>query len=225
MLPRLMFKSLFFPVINILIGAVLLTGFFMAGQNITQTFTVADMAALNNLRPEPINYFWELNFNHASLDKNKIRYYADYYEHLLEHFPSLWDAYGLLGYCYENLDENAKAIKFLKIAIRLEPDYFWNYYNLALIDINESRYQEAIDLLQKALNVSPMGSFKRIITSGWVYLPLLGSNEKEIVTRSAEHLKEVYQSSYLLEQVLRHCEKNQIARDMIKKLHPEPYAF
>ena len=44
-----------------------------------------------------MDYFWELNIHQAPLDKNKIRYYADYYEHLLQVFPEARDAYGMLG--------------------------------------------------------------------------------------------------------------------------------
>ena len=48
---------------------------------------------------------------------------------------------------------------FLKTAILHYPDYFWNYYNLAAIYINQSRYQEAALVLQKGLKVDPDDQF------------------------------------------------------------------
>ena len=218
-------KDLVFPGANILVG-ILLTGIFIfAGRNISQTFAVANMTALNYLRPYPIGYLWDLNIHHAQLDKNKIRCFADYYEHLLQAFPSLRDAYGILGYCYHYLNDDPKAINFLKTAIQNDPDYFWNYYNLAVIYINESRYQEATDLLQRALQVNPMTSFKRMAMSSWVYAPLLGSDQKEIVVRSLQHLNETYRLIFIIEQILKHIQDKKEAQEMMKRFHLEIYAF
>lgn len=244
MLPfKKLLKVSLFPAANIFIGIFLLGAFFTAGRNIVQTFRVADMTALAYLRPNPINYFWELNIHHAPLDTNKVRYYADYYEHLLQVFPGLRDAYGLLGYCYHYLNDDPKAIKFLKMGVGFDPDYFFNYYNLAVIYIKGSRYPEASDVLQKALKVDPMTSLKKMLASTWVYLPLLGPNERETFVISAQHTKEAYQLGFFLKQILgqmeeiRSFEKNKnplpakektyyaTLQDMIRKLHLELYAF
>lgn len=218
-------KSFLFPTVNILVALSLLSAFFIAGQNIIQTFTVASMAALNNLRPQPIDYFWELNTHRATLDKNKIRYYADYYEHLLQVFPNLWDVYGILGYCYHYLNDDPRAIKFLEIAVKNYPDYFWNYYNLAAIYINESRYQEASGVLRKALSLPPMGSLKSMLASKFVYLPLLGPIEKKALEDTEKHLYEMYRSTFVLAQILNQAEGREEIREMMKKLKLELYAF
>jgi tetratricopeptide (TPR) repeat protein len=218
-------KAFLSPAINIFVGIILLRVFFIAGQNIAGTFAVADMTALSNLRPYPLDYFWELNIHQAPLDRNKVRLYADYYEHLLQVFPGLRETYGLLGYCYHYLNDDPKAIKYLKIAIRSYPDYFWNYYDLAVIYIDQSRYQEAAGLLQKALEVNPAASLRRMVSSPWVYWPLLGTNNKEIFVSSAQHLKAVYQTSFILEQIFKHIEDKKKVQEVISQLHPEVYAF
>ena len=225
MFSKKLLKDLVFPGANILIGIFLLAIFFIAGQNIAQTFTVANMTALNNLRPNPINYFWELNIRKAPLERNKIRYYTDYYEHLLQVFPSIRDAYGLLGYCYHYLNDDPKAIRFLKMANRYYPDYFWNYYNLAVIYINESRYQEASELLQKALKVDPMTSLKNMFASQMVYWPLLEKGEKKVVVVASLHLKEAYQTSFVLMKILNQTVYQKEMPAIMKRIHPELYAF
>lgn len=218
-------KSFLFPAVNILAAILLLTGFLIAGQSVAQTFIVAKMTSLNNLKPNQIDYLWELNIRHAPVDPNKIRCFADYYEHLIEVFPEIREAYGVLGYCYHYLNDDPKAIKFLKLAVQNNPDYFWNYYDLSVIYISESRYQEALEWMQKALKVDPKNSFKRMISSPWVYEPLLGTDGKEIYLYTAKHLQAQYQYGFLLEQLLMHMEYGKNAREILSKLHPEIYAF
>lgn len=216
----------FFPIANILVAVCLVTGFFNAGRNIVQTFSVADSTALTNLRPCPIDYLWELNIHKVKLDKNKIRYYADYYEHLLQVFPGSRDVYGILGYCYHFLNDEPKAIKFLEMATKYYPDYFWNYYNLAVIYINGSRYQEASVLLQKALAVDPMVSLKRMFGSAYVYGPLLsGPDEKQLFADTSKHIKNAYGSCFVLVGILNQTKSNKLAQELIKKFHLELYAF
>jgi tetratricopeptide (TPR) repeat protein len=213
------------PVVNVPVALFLLSAFFIAGQNVVQTFAVADMAALNNLRPQPADYFWELNTHREAPDKNKIRCYADYYEHMLEVFPNLWDAYGMLGYCYHYLNDDPRAIRFLKIAVKNHPDYFWNYYNLAAIYINGSRYQEASGLLKKALSLPAVSSLKSMFASRFVYLPLLEPDEKKALEDTANHLYEAYRSSFVLVQIFDQAADSKEALEVMKKIKLELYAF
>jgi len=213
------------PAVNIPVGIFLLGVFFIAGQNIAQTFFVANASALNYLKPNPPDYLWELNTHQALLDPNKIRNFADYYEHLLGVFPGLRDAYGLLGYCYHYLNDDPKAVRFLKKSIEVDPDYFWNYYNLAVIYINESRYREASDMLQKALTVDPKTTFKRLFTSSMVYLPLLGKVDKKVMVDVTQRLKKVRQSCFVLVRILNQADYNKKILEIMRKLNLELYAF
>jgi len=220
-----MAKFFLSPISNILVAIFLLSAFFIAGQNIAQTFAVADMTALNILKPQQMDYLWKFNTHQAALNKHKIHFYKDYYGHLLKVFPSLWDAYGVLGYCYHYLDDDTKAIESLKMAIQKDPDYFWNYYDLAAIDINESRYQEASSLLQKALRVDPMTSLKRTFTSQWVYLPLLPPDVKGDFAITASHLQKTLQTCFLLTRLLNQAQDNKAVQGALKKIDLELYAF
>ena len=218
-------KLFLIPAVNVLVAIFLLSVFFTIGRNTVQTFTVANMSALNYLKPYPIDYLWQLNIHQAPINRNKVRYYADYDEHLLKIFPRLGDAAGVLGYCYHSLNDDANAIKFFKIAIQNYPDYFWNYYDLGLIYINEARYEEASDILQKALKVDPLASFKSLLSSPMVYLPLIEGHEKMAMTEISWHLREAYQSCFILVGLLNQPEHRKEIPEIMKKFHPEIYAF
>ncbi len=214
-----------FPAANILLGVLLLGVFAVASQNVVETFKVADMSALKNLQPQPADYFSVLEEQGARPDKNRIRCYVDYYKHLLHDFPNLWDAYGMLGYCYHYLNDDRTAIKYFKLGIQHYQGYFWNYYDLAAIYINESRYQEASDLLQKALTLDLKGTLKKMFTSQWVYLPLFEPDLTNGLTRAVRHLQETHQFGFVLVQILNRMGNNKEAQDMMTKIKPELYAF
>ena len=70
--------------------------FFVAGQNIAQTFRVADITALNHLQPQPADYFLGLNARHEVPDKNKIHCYVGIIMSICYMF---FPIYGMLTAC------------------------------------------------------------------------------------------------------------------------------
>ena len=62
-----------------------------------------------------------------------------------------------------------------------------------------------------------MTSFKKMGTSHMVYLPLLGTDEKEVMVATAKHLKEAYRTSFNLMQVLNQAEDSQEVPEGLKK--------
>jgi len=225
MFPKKSARSILFPVVGSLTGIFLLSVFFIAAQNIISTFKVADMSALNNLQPQPGNYFLKLYGRQETPDKSKMYCYVDYYKHLLEVFPNLGDAYGMLGYCYHYLNNDAEAIKFLRIATQQYPDYFWNYYNLAVIYINESRYQEASSILQTAMDLDPKSGLKAVFNSQMVYLPIFEPDIKQSFEYAIKHLKQMYQMSFILEKILNQAGSDKKVQETMSKIKLELYAF
>jgi len=218
-------RNFLFPAANLLLSFFLLRAFFIAGQNVVQTFPIAHMSALNYLKPHLMDYFWELNIHNAPMNKSRVRYYADYYEHLLQVFPCLWDTYGILGYCYHFLGDDAKAIDYLKKAILYDPLYTWNYYNLAAIYISQTRYQDALHLIQRLQQLDPQKSLQRAFESQFVYAPLLDAGGKDSVYEAAKHLKSSYILSLDLVQLLNQIPYNRQAEGIIKKTDLNLYAF
>ncbi len=214
-----------FAAVQMALAALLLAGFYMAAQNVIETFPVASISALNNLQPKPPDYFLDLSERKDVPDTNKVHAYVDYFEHLLADFPNLWDAYGILGYCYHYLHDDAKAKQYLKTAIQNYPDCFWNYYNLAVILINEGQYAQASDILKRGLSVAPVTTLKRLFTSPRVYLPLLEPDEKRALSYTFRHIQETYHSVFILVEVLNHINDRPQTAGLLKKLKLELYAF
>jgi tetratricopeptide (TPR) repeat protein len=214
-----------FKVFNVILAFFLLGIFFVSGQNITQTFKVASMTALVNLKPQPIEYLWQVNNGQAPIETNKIRCYADLYEHMLQVFPDLWEAYSVLGYCYHYLGNDAKAIEYLKTAIAHEPLYAWNYYNLATIYLNEGRYDEALAVYEELQTTIPKDTLRIIFNSQWVYLPLVEVGGKDALALSAQHLKRFYRGSFAIMELLQQRENNKGVDEMLKKIKMELHAF
>jgi len=214
------------PVTNIIIAFFLLWAFLIATKSIMQTITVAEISALANLAPQPMDYFWELNTNHAELDRNKIRYYADYYEQLHKVFPSLWEVNGILGYCYHYLNDDSKAVQYLTAAIQYNPGFFWNYYNLAVIYTHESRYNEAADILQKGLKENPVFTLRELLVgSKTVYLPLLGPDLREVYVDVSDHLKKTYQMGFVLIRLLNQAQGSEEIQEKLREIDLSLYAF
>jgi len=214
-----------FPAANILLALFLLTAFFAAARNVIQTFFVAHMSALSNLAPQPRDYLWQLNNRQVAVDKKKIRYYADYYENLLQVFPSLKEINGLLGYCYHYMGDDQKAVEYLNKGISYDPQFSWNYYDLAMIYVQESRYQEALLLLQKLHTTSPKDTITRIYTSRMVYLPLVEAGGKDGLLITVDHIKQSYQDSRILIQLLDQTGRNDQIKTLLKQIKLELYAF
>ena len=218
-------KTFLFPAANIILSLFLFGVFFTAGQSIVRTFYPANISSLANLSPNPINYFWDLNIYNAPLNKSRVRYYADYFEHLLKVFPSVRDAYGVLGYCYHFLGDDTKAIDYLKKAIEYNPLYIWNYYNLAAIYMHQYRYQETAILLEKIQFLYPQASLQRMLESPYVYDRLIAPGGKGAIDAVSRHMSLCYRVSLDLVQLLVQAPNNIGIQKALKKVNLELYAF
>ena len=218
-------KVFLFPAVNIFLGLFLLSVFYIAGQSVVQTLPVARMSALKYLEPRPLDYFWNLSFRDGNINKSLMRYYADYYEHLLEAYPGVREAYGILGYCYHHLGEDDKAIVYLNKAIAYNPHFIWNYYNLAAININHSRYQDAFDLFQKARSLDIHESLLMELVSPVVYTPLLSAGGRDARQAVQRHLQMCSKVSGEFVQILNQMPTTKNLEQDLKKLKLELYAF
>ena len=218
-----------FPTANLLIAAYLLTAFWSYGQHIVQTIPESNAAALNKLKPEPMDYFWKISMENAPVSKPRIRYYLDYYELLLKNYPFLGETYGLMGYSYYYLGDTVRAIDCLKKGININPLYTWNYYNLGIIYIKESRYEEASNIFKKLLVLDPKISLIKMFSSQYVYLPLLKvADNAQMNLRMktlAQHLGTSYNNSYRLLEILKEIPYANDIKSALGKINLELYVF
>jgi tetratricopeptide (TPR) repeat protein len=218
-------RNFLFPAVNIGISLSLLTLFFVIAKDVIHTLPWADRSSLNdiNLKPNPMDYIWKLNFKQAPLDTNKIRLYVDYYEHYLEVSSSLDDIFGILGYCYCHLGKKEKAAELLKEAIKRNPYYFWYYYNLALLYITEHQYKEAETLLEQVSQFTSTGTLLTLRESK-IYFALIENQEDSLHVLS-NHFEHGHKRSISLMYVLHQAIQEGSEETIFKDFKPEFYAF
>jgi len=214
-------KNFLFLAVNIVIGLSLIAAFTLSARHIMRTVHMARFVGLGPLKPEPMDYFFQIDLHHAALDKNKVRYYADYYENLLQVFPTMIDAYGILGYCYHYLGDDLKAKEFFKKAVEGGSNYFWFTYDLAVLYIIDRDYHAGMELLRKALQIDPQVSLKSLTSQ--TINPLLP--QPFPVNDIAAHLGQGYKQSSILYNLLNLSQSQSRAADIIKKLELDIYVF
>ncbi len=94
-----------------------------------------------------------------------IDQHEKYYNKLITLFPAMHEVYGTLGYLHYRNGNISTALSFYKKAMDLNPQFFWYPYDMAIIFMNNKRYQEAAALFQYALNVNPVNSVISIMQS------------------------------------------------------------
>ncbi len=182
-------KNVLWSLINIVVSFCLVYYFFTFSSNIIRFLPFVHKSALEYLKPNPMDYFWKLNIQNAPVDENQIRYYENYYRNLKSLYPQLKEADGILGYCAYQLGDLKTALKLLQQAIDNNPGYFWNYYNLAIVYATNKQYQNAVEILQRALALNPQESLRFIFTSEAVYLPLTAYAKEQAIPDLARHLQ------------------------------------
>ena len=210
------------PSASYTIAAALVLAFSFASYKIIKSYPMAQMSALNYLRPDPPNYFWKITFEHAPIDQDQIRYYADYFKQFPQVFSSgIGDSYGILGFCNIHLHKKEEAMRLLRKAIDEDPYYFWYYYNVASLYIDQKKYAEAAVVLEKGLSLNPLTTLK-VVTASKFYQSFVDQDDSSLNVM-LEHLKEYYEKSKVLLTILTDAPNNR--EELIKRLRLEPHVF
>ena len=81
--------------------------------------------------------------------------YVLYFKTAANILPKAAAAQGMLGYCSYYLGDRDKALWHYRKAVVLNPDFFWFYYNLGVIYLEQGLYRQATLVLEKAIASSP----------------------------------------------------------------------
>jgi len=215
-------KTLLLNAANVLIGLLLIISFLIGINHILQTVRPARFFSMGALKPQPMDYIWKINIRHAPVDKNLIRYYADYYENLLQVFPQSADAHGVLGFCYHYLGDDQKAKESFKKAIQGDPDYFWYYYDLAILNINDHDYHASLELLLNAIQLKPQTNIQ-VLAASSILVPLLPSASP--LNDFVVHLNQGYEQGLFLLKILNSALPEGRMEDVFKQMKLELYVF
>ncbi len=101
----------------------------------------------------------------AGFPRVRLREYFDYFRLVNETMPDNSDGMLILGYLYAITGNKAQASVLLKEAYRLDPQFFFIEYDLAIVYFEHGDYAQSIDLLQKALAMAPELTLKHMADS------------------------------------------------------------
>jgi len=111
---------------------------------------------MSRLTP-PIDYFAEFVDKDSRYDPYKLMNCINYHQAVTQFFDfQKAEGFGMLGFCYDRLGNRHLAKDSYQKAISFNPDYFWPYYDLGVINYNEKQYAGAVDYFEKAIGLNPL---------------------------------------------------------------------
>lgn len=132
----------------------------------------ARIETLNHKRPDFV-YLSDFIKSKNKISKYQLTLYRDYFKKVTEYMPRMADAWGMLGYCYYQLnDVNNARNSYLK-AIEINPSFFWFQYNLGIIYYELEDYQKGSIYFKNATASNFKATLEFIYQSKYIYLPFL----------------------------------------------------
>jgi tetratricopeptide (TPR) repeat protein len=107
-------------------------------------------------------YFWN------DIDMKRVNEQLEYYQERVRVDPANLENRIILGYTYYLKGENKKAIKEFDYVIDQDKNYYDAYYNMGLVYLDESRYNDALLMFDKTVNIAPK-DFKGHVQMGITY--------------------------------------------------------
>ncbi len=114
--------------------------------------------------------------------------YLEYYQKVTTYFPTLSEAYALLGLCYDAQNQTKEAVLSFERARQFNPNFFWADYNLGIIYFREGQYLKARQEFHRAVSMAPETTLKAMYSSRIYQQIGLPKPETAIA-----HLKNTYQ--------------------------------
>jgi len=191
-------------------GFILYLGIFLLSRLMIDDNKVKEgvmVRTLNRLMPS-YAYLVDIEENREKPDRAKLKKYLDYYEEIVEYYPNMADAHGLLGFCYYHSGEHQKAISSYEKAIEINSRFFWFHYNLGVIHFKNSRYAMAAEALENAAATNLEHALVFIRMSEMIYQPIL-LEAFQVSNRSGmDQLRAGYRDGHVLQVLSQYYLKN-----------------
>ncbi len=106
---------------------------------------------MNRFGPQ-VNYFKDFAEFHEHYDPIKLSQCIHYFQRVVDNYPfERFAAYSMLGFCQELSGNSRKALRAYQSALSINPNDFWAYYNLGVIQYKEGNYSQAFDSFKHSL--------------------------------------------------------------------------
>ncbi len=139
-----------------------------------------------------LNYFMPSSYAGID-DPAQTSRYLRYYRLVSLLTPMKADAQAMAGFCYGRLGQWPKAEKSYQKALQTNPDLFWAYYNLALVDTRQGQAGQAQNNLKKAVSLDYRQALEHILTNK-IYTDIAANNHLTPQMLAA-HLAEGYRQA------------------------------
>ena len=153
---------------------------------------------MTQMSPASQEYLIQLSQGTHKGNAAQLKKYKDYYLLLTRYMPHRADAYGMLGFCYYYMGKTHQAMRAYQKAIIRNDAFFWYYYNLGVMYYKNGQYVQAIEVLEKSLNVDYKETFKSIIVSKHIYQPILEEQKRKDKQWLKKQILRGYQNCYVL---------------------------
>lgn len=109
---------------------------------------------INDVVPPSGKELLTFAFDPDPKDTQPLNRYLRYYKVTDQILAKSPNPAAMLGYCYYYLGDIPRSIRYFKKAIRINPRFFWFYYNLGVIYMQQGKNTEAAAYFEKALACS-----------------------------------------------------------------------
>ncbi len=142
------FNRVFFLYLVTLLGIGFLTHF-------QEVIRSAKLQTLSRLTPS-FDYYAEIMAPEKVLSLERLEECAYYHERVADFvLPSAAEAMAVAAVCRYEKGQVRKAREYLNKSILKVPVFFWNYYNLGVLALNDGDLKGAAEAFSKAVNLDP----------------------------------------------------------------------
>ena len=181
---------------RVILFLVVTAGSMVSWQYTTSHFkSDRQILILNRTRPDFHHFLHIEKHRSHGLSRNTLKEYFDYFHLVTEAMPDNSDGMLMLGYLYEITGHVPQAVVLLKAAHRLDPQFFFIEFNLALLLFKQGEYAQSAVLLQKALTIPPQETLNRMMNS-IVYRQIFASADNSLDIIAG--LRQSYHDAYIL---------------------------
>ena len=140
--------------------------------------------------------------------------YLQYLNTVNEKFPHQPEVLGLLGFIRFHLGDKEQAAALYQEAIKLRPEFFWFYHNLALIYLKNGQLNEALHLILFAVKLNPEPTLQYMLQPSAIHPSLETYAIPSNYSGTADFLKSGYDTLLLILQQAMESQQNKDALDL-----------
>ena len=130
-------KKDFVSIVKLSVKLAATIGFFILLIFVIQSeYKRLQLRILNHYLPE--QYTDLIAWGEGPPNPDQLHKYTQYFRTIVRLMPNRSDGYEWLGWCYYHDGKVNQARKAFQKASELNPNFFWNYYNLGVISLEQS---------------------------------------------------------------------------------------